>query len=208
LNVHYGQPSMVPPAPVEAKPRRLRVTLIVIGALALLAAVTWAAGGMRPRSAGPVRTVAGRTVNQGLYDVQVLDARSGRIKPDSYSPPANLLLVRMRVTDLGDKSYGVGSFIEGVAVELSPGKYLPADFVNSSGYVYGQKTTEIHPRLPVEVTVVWQLGTATVPRTVPVALKLWEYDQSFTTDEFNWSVTKQSPIKAKVSVPVRLGATS
>jgi hypothetical protein len=43
---------------------------------------------------------------------------------------------------------------------------------------------------------------------VTVALRKWEYGQSFTTDTFYWSVTKQSPIMAKVSVPVRTGATS
>jgi hypothetical protein len=207
MSVPYEQPP-VPSAPVGPRPRRLRVTLVVIGVLVLLAAVTWAAGGMRARADGPVRAAAGRTVNQGLFDVQVLDARSGRIKLDDYSPPANLLLVRMRVTDLGDRSYGVGSFVGGVAAEAAPGKYIAPDFMNSTGYIYGQKTTEIHPRLPVEVTVVWQLGGATAPRTLPVALRKWEYGQSFTTDEYYWSVTKESPIAAEVRVPVRLGATS
>jgi hypothetical protein len=78
----------------------------------------------------------------------------------------------------------------------------------SQGDIDGQETDEIHPRLPVVVQVVWKLGDAIAPRTLTVALRLWEYDQSFTTDEFYWSVTKQSPIKAEIKVPVRLGATS
>jgi hypothetical protein len=208
INVYYDQP-VAPLPPAEAKPRRrLRVTLIIIGVLVVLTAVTAAAGGLRAQPKGPVQSVAGRTVNQGLFDIQILDARSGRMKLSSFDPVANLLIVRMRVTDLGDKSYGVGSFVEGITAEPKPGKYAEPDLMDTQGDINGQVTSEIHPRLPVVVQVVWKLGNATAPRTLTVALRLWEYGQSFTTDEFYWSVTKQSPIKAEVKVPVRLGATS
>ncbi|MGI5225392.1 hypothetical protein [Actinoallomurus sp. CA-142502] len=208
MNVYYDEP-VAPPPPGEVKPRRrMRVTLIIIGALVVLAAATWAAGGLRAQPGGPAQSVAGRTVNQGLFDVQILDARSGRMKLSSFDPAANLLVVRMRVTDLGDQSYGVSSFISGVAAEPKPGKYVEPDLMDSVGVVDGQVTSEIHPRLPVVVQLVWKLGDATAPRALTVALRLWEYGQSFTTDEFYWSVSKQSPVKAEVKVPVRLGATS
>jgi hypothetical protein len=208
INVYYEQPVVRRP-PEKAKPRRrLRASLVIIGLLVVLAAITGAAGGLRAQPHGPVQSVAGRTVNQGVFDVQILDARSGRMKLSSFDPVSNLLIVRMRVTDLGDKSFGVSSFIQGVAAEPKPGKYAEPDLMASQGDIDGQETDEIHPRLPVVVQVVWKLGDAIAPRTLTVALRLWEYGQSFTTDEFYWSVTKQSPIKAEVKVPVRLGATS
>lgn len=208
INVYYDQPAPRPPDEVEKPRNRLRVALIIVGVLVVLIAVTGVAGGLRAQPGGPVQSVAGRTVNQGLFDVQILDARFGRMKLSSFDPLENLLVVRMRVTDLGDQSYGVSSFIEGVAAEPKPGKYAEPDLMASAGDVDGQNTSEIHPRLPVVVQVVWKLGSATAPRTLTVALRLWEYGQSFTTDEYYWSVTKQSPVKAEVKVPVRLGATS
>jgi hypothetical protein len=114
----------------------------------------------------------------------------------------------MRVTDLGDESYGIGSFVHGLAAEPKPGKYAEADIMRSEGDINGEDTSSIHPRLPVIVQAVWVLGNAAAPPNVTIALRTWSYGQSFTTDTFYWSVTKQSPIKAKVSVPVRQGATS
>lgn len=208
INVYYDQP-VAPRPPAEAKPRRMAAGDVDHHRGPRGAHRGDGRGrGLRAQPNGPVQSVAGRTVNQGLFDIQILDARSGRMKLSSFDPVANLLIVRMRVTDLGDKSYGVGSFVEGITAEPKPGKYAEPDLMDTQGDVNGQVTSEIHPRLPVVVQVVWKLGNATAPRTLTVALRLWEYGQSFTTDEFYWSVTKQSPIKAEVKVPVRLGATS
>jgi hypothetical protein len=184
------------------------VLLVVVAALAILIAGTWAAGGLRAQPSGPASGRPGAVMNQGLFDIQILDARAGSMKLHEFDPAANLLIVRMRVTDLGGESYGVGSFIHGIVAESKPGKYVEADYMRSEGDVNGEETSSIHPRLPVVVQVVWVLGNAAAPPKVTVALRTWEYGQSFTTDTFYWSVTKQSPIKAKVSVPVRQGATS
>ncbi|MGH3380370.1 MAG: hypothetical protein ACRDP6_37110 [Actinoallomurus sp.] len=182
--------------------------LAVMGVLAVLLAVAGVFGGFRAQAGGPVAVKAGSTVDQGLFHVQVMDARSGRMKLSSFDPLRNLLLVRMRVTNTGDKSFGISSFLDGVAAESKPGTYLQPDFTASEGDIDGQVTSSIHPRLPVTVQLVWPLGNATAPRTVTLALRQWDYGQSFTSDTFYWSVTKQSPIKAKVAVPVRMGATS
>jgi hypothetical protein len=188
--------------------RRWPVLLAVLGALAILVAVAGVFGGLRAQANGPQQAKAGSTVGQGLFDVQIVDARAGRLKLHEFDPAANLLIVRMRVTDRGNESYGIGSFIHGIAAEPKPGKYAEADLMRSEGVINGEETSSIHPRLPVIVQVVWVLGDAAAPPDVTVALRTWEYGQSFTTDTFYWSVTKQSPITAKVSVPVRQGATS
>jgi hypothetical protein len=184
------------------------VLLVILAALVVLTAVLWAVGGLKAQPGGPVEAKAGRVVGQGLFNVQIMDARAGRMKISSFDPPANLLVVRMRVTNLGDQSYGISSFLDGIAAEPQHGKYVTADLMRSQGYAVDQVTSSIHPRLPVTVQLVWTLGNATPPRTATLALRTWEYGQSFTTDTFYWSVTKQSPIAAEVAVPVRTGATS
>jgi hypothetical protein len=184
------------------------VLLVVAGALALVTAVTWAAGGLRAKPGGPIVARPGSVVDQGLFHVQVMDARAGRMKLSEFDPAANLLVVRMRVTNRGDRSYGISSFLWGLAAEPRRGGHVQPDLMRSQGDVQGDVTTSIDPRLPVVVQVVWPLGNATAPSAVTVALRQWEYGQSFTTDVFEWSVTKQSPITATVTVPVRAGATS
>jgi hypothetical protein len=184
------------------------VFLAVTAVLAVLVAVAAVFGGFRARPGGPVTARPGSVVGQGLFDVQILDARAGRMKLNSFDPPADLLIVRMRVTDLGDRSYGLVSFLHGIAAEPRPGRYVEADVMRSHGDIDGQVTSTIHPRLPVVVQAVWPLGGAATPSKVTVALRTWEYGQSFTTDTLYWSVTKQSPVQAKVTVPVRAGATS
>lgn len=181
---------------------------MILAALVVLTAVIWVAGGLKAKPGGPVAAKPGRVVGQGLFNIQVMDARSGQMKISSFDPLANLLVVRMRVTNLGDKSYGISTFLSGVAAEPKHGKYLTADIMRSQGYAGNQVTSSIHPRLPMVVQLVWLLGNATAPRTVTVALRTWEYSQSFTTDTYDWTVTKESPISAKVAVPVRAGATS
>jgi hypothetical protein len=184
------------------------VLLVITAALVILTATLWATGGLQARPGGPITVKPGRTVGQGIFNVQVLDARAGSMKLHAFDQPANLLIVRMRVTGIGNKSYGVGSFVGGIAAEPKPGTYAEAEPTRSEGDIDGEETSEIHPRLPVTVQVVWILGNAAAPPNVTVALRTWEYSQSFTTDTFAWSVTPQSPITAKVAVPVRQGATS
>ena len=182
--------------------------LAILGALALLVAVAGVFGGLRGQASGPQQAKPGSTIDQGLFDVQLMDVRAGRMKLHEFDPEANLLIARLRVTNRGDESYGIGSFIHGVAAEPKPGKYAEADLMRSEGEINGEETSSIHPRLPIIVQVVWVLGDSAAPPDVTVALRTWEYGQSFTTDEFYWSVTTQSPVKAEVSAPVRQGATS
>jgi hypothetical protein len=182
--------------------------LAVLGVLALLIAVAGVFGGLKAQNSGPQRATAGKTVDQGLFDVQIMDARAGRMRLSSFDPISNLLLVRMRVTNQGKQTYGVSTFLDGIAAEPKPHRYVAADLMKSEGDAAGEETSSLHPHLPVIVQAVWPLPEGTTPSSVTVALREWDYGQSFTTDTIYWSVTKQSPIQAEVSVPVRAGATS
>jgi hypothetical protein len=181
----------------------------IVGFLAVLTGVAGLFGGLRAQAGGPGHLAAGQTVDQGLFKVQILDARAGRIKTSSFeTTPQNLLIVRMRVTNLGDRTWGITTFLWGIAGVPKPGSYVDADMMKSLGNVRGFHTASIHPRLPVEIEAVWVMPPDDAPHKVTVALRKWDYSQSFTTDTFEWSVTKKSPIAAEVTVPVRLGATS
>jgi hypothetical protein len=198
-----------PADPADHPPRRgPLVTAAVAGALALLVAVLGVLGGLDTRSSTPPRVGPGATVDQGLFKVQVLDARAGRIKVNSFEPAKNVLITRLRVTNLGDRSRGVSTFLAGLVAEPAPGRQVAADSMDSEGKVGDANTTEIHPRLPVEVQALWSLPTGTAPRSVTLALRTWVYGQSFTSDTFDWTVGKASPLTARAVLPVRTGATS
>ena len=140
--------------------------------------------------------------------MKVLDARAGRMKIHEFDAPANMLVVRMVVTDQTNDSYGIGSFLGGVAAEPKARAFQEPDGMKSEGDVHGNDTSTIHPRLPVVVQVRWPLPDGAAPGSVTVAFRTWAYGQGFTEDNIYWSVTKQSAIKATVTVPVRTGATS
>jgi hypothetical protein len=181
----------------------------VVGFLAVVTGVAGLFGGLRAQADGPGHVAAGHTVDQGLFKVQVLDARAGRIKTSSFeTSPQNLLVVRMRVTNMGPRTWGVSTFLWGLSGVPKSGGYVDADMMKSLGNAKGFHTSSIHPRLPVEVEAVWVMPPDDAPSKVTVALRKWDYSQSFTTDTFEWSVSKKSPIAALVTVPVRLGATS
>ncbi len=188
--------------------RRPLVWAGALVALVVVVSLTWVTGGLAAKPHGIPVVGVGRTVDQGLFAVQVLDARTGRMRMHRFDPEKNLLVVRMRVTDQGDRSFGIPSFLGGMTAEPRPGKYADPDIMGSEGDVQGHDTSTIHPRLPVVVQVRWPLPDGTSPRSVTLAFRTWNYGQGFTDDTFYWSVTKQSPITAKVSLPVRTGATS
>ncbi|GAA4640840.1 hypothetical protein GCM10023196_107790 [Actinoallomurus vinaceus] len=182
--------------------------LSVVGVVAVTIALTGAFGGLGARPSAPAAVSPGATVDQGLFKVQVLDARTGRLKIGVFGKADNKLVVRARVTNTGDRSWGVISFLSGVVAEPKPGQYVKPDMTQSNGDLLGGTTTEIHPRLPVTVQLVWPLPETTTPRSVTLALRAWQYGQAFTTNDIGWSVTSTSPVTAKVTLPVRAGATS
>lgn len=178
----------------------------MLAVIAVLVAVAGAFGGLRKRPM-PVKAAPGKTIDQGLYKVQVLDARSGKFAVSSFEKPANKLVVRMRVTNVGDESHGVSIFLEGIVVQVN-GRRLQADFMGSNGQLPGGSTSYIHPHLPVTVQAVWPLPDGLALPSVTVGLRKWTYGQGFTNDSFSWTVTSKDPIVTTVTVPVRSGATS
>jgi hypothetical protein len=130
------------------------------------------------------------------------------MKASSFDAPSNTLVVRMLVDDRTHDSYGIGTFLGGVAAEPKPKSFAEPDSMKSEGDVQGNDTSTIHPRLPVVVQVRWSLPEGTTPKSATIAFRTWAYGQGFTEDTFYWSVTKQSPLTATVTVPVRAGATS
>jgi hypothetical protein len=184
------------------------VLVSVVIVLVVATAVAWATGGLRAKPSATAMVGPGKVVDQGLFKVRVLDARAGVMKVHSFDTPANLLVVRMQVTDLGKESYGISSFLGGVVAEPKPGTYVNPELMLSDGDIQGNLTSFIHPDLPVLLQVRWKLPKGNSPRSVTVALRKWTYGQGFTDDAFNWMVDRDSPMTAKVTVPVRVGATS
>jgi hypothetical protein len=197
-----------PDSESASRRRRPRVLVSVVIVLAVATAVAWVTGGLRAKPSAIAMVGPGKVVDQGLFKVRILDARAGVLKVHSFDTPANLLVVRMQVTDVGDQSYGISSFLNGLVAESKPGTYVQADLMQSEGDVHGSLTSTIHPRLPVTLQVRWKLPKDTTPRSVAIVLRQWSYGQGFTDETFYWNVTKDSPIAAKVTVPVRAGATS
>jgi hypothetical protein len=176
----------------------------VLGVAALVIGVTAAFGGLRAAPGGPAKGTPGRPIDQGPFTVTVQNARTADVKQFS-GPPKHSLVVTMRVLNTSAKSLGIISLLSGVVAEPKPGRYVDADTMDSTGVIAGAKTSYIHPRLPIDVQLVWALPANTTPPAVTLAFRKWAYGQSFTTDTFDWTVTKQSPFTAKVTLPVQAG---
>jgi hypothetical protein len=181
-------------------------TAIVAVVLGVLAAVTWATGGLRAQSTAPAQVRPGSTVNQGLFSVQVVSAQVANMKVGFSANPVPVLAVRMRVTNNGEKSQAMeGGRSSGVSagVQLGPAPYRHPDEVR--GDPAPGLATALHPRLPHNVDVIWKL-TGAPPRQATVVLREWEYRLSFEEDQYYWTALDQ-PIIAQVTVPVRPGGT-
>jgi hypothetical protein len=191
--------------PVEKRSRSgLLAGAGVIAVLGLAVGVTAAIGGLRREPSGPARTGPGRPVDVSLFKVVPLDARMTAIRQFG-GPPKNAVVVRARVTDLGDRSWGITTFLDGVSAEPTPGHLADPDSLESTGVIGGEKTGEIHPRMPIEVRMVWTLPKGLSPRNLTVVFRQWSYGQSFTSDEFEWTIGHDSPVVAEVTFPVRSG---
>jgi hypothetical protein len=175
----------------------------VIAALGLAVGVTAALGGLRREPSGPAKTGPGRPVDVSLFKVVPLDARMTEIH-EFGGPPKNAVVVRARVTDLGDKSWGLSSFLDGVSAKVT-GRLVGPGPLDSTGVIAGEQTAEIHPRMPIEVRLVWRLPKGLTLRNLTVVFRQWSYGQSFTSDEFEWTIVHDSPVVAEVTFPVKPG---
>ncbi|MCO5996140.1 hypothetical protein [Actinoallomurus rhizosphaericola] len=196
-----------PPPPGDRTRPRLRVTAATLGAFGLVIAVVAVFGGLRAQSHAPAKGGPGKTFDQGLFTVDVLDARTGHDKNAFGGGRTKVLAVRMRVAVKDVRSHSVFEFLEGVMAEPKPGSYVAADNELTTGLIGGQKTSEIHPRLPIEVRAVWKIPETSAPTTVTVALRQWVYKHGFFDSAYYWYAGKDSSYAAKVGVSVQAGGS-
>ena len=198
--------SPTPPPGKRSRPRLL-VTAATLGAFGLVIAVAAVFGGLRAQPHDPAKGGAGTSFDQGLFTVELLDAGTGHEKSALDNKRTKVLAVRMRVTLKDDTSHAVSEFLDGVMAEPKPGSYVAADTMLTTGLIGGESTSEIHPRMPIEVRAVWKIPETSAPSTVTIALRQWDYRQGFTTPEYYWYAGKSSPYTAKVGLPVRAGGS-
>jgi hypothetical protein len=195
--------------PVESRTRRkLLVTGGVLFALIIFTAVSWLFGGLRAVSRPIPAQPANTWIDQGRFRVQVLGARAGLLEAGLAAKKENTLVVRMRVTNTADESATSGEFGRGITAQSGPGR--PANRVRDSEIlVSGGSEGYFHPRMPVQVDLIWPLPKdLSLPR-VTIALKNWEYvENPFGGSDPYWAMTKDSPTIATVTLPVQQGATS
>ncbi len=190
----------------ERPRRRPLVAAVSTGVPAVLIGVAAAFGGLRAQPSGPVKGGPGTTYDQGLFEVAVLDAHLEHRKDALSGKTAKVLAVRMHVTLKDKTSHGLTDFLDGMVAEPKPGTYVDADQGMTTGLIDGAATTEIHPRMPIDVLARWPIpGTAT-PSTVTIALRKWTHTQGFDSPTYYWYAGKSSSYAAKVVVPVRAAA--
>ncbi|WP_396449946.1 hypothetical protein [Actinomadura sp.] len=198
----------VPPAPRPQAPppraaaRRWAVPAAVLGAVAVLVAAVWLAGGFKETPKQPVKK-AGEPLDLGLFEVTVHDARIGLADGKFGSGKQRYLIVRMRVLNKGkeSKSLGIGGLSEGVSALTKVGKWVEPDRVD--GVAGGAKTDTAQPGLPVEASAMWELGPADSPSKLTVGLRKWSYEHGFTDSTYNWIVPPTSDVLAgRLTLPV------
>ncbi len=191
------------PAGERSRSRALPATAIVVAVVGALTAVTWVTGGLRAHSSGPDRVRPGATVDQGRFSVQVINAHTATAKLLWDNKPGPVLVVRMRVTNIGKDSVSMATrgcgFCSGVFLEP---KYLEPDDVK----VDPAKGTadSLQPRVPRDVDVFWKL-TGPAPQRVTIDLHQWTYRLQFNHDAYYWIAGKRAATVAAVTVPVRQG---
>jgi hypothetical protein len=195
------EPSPAEPEVPAEESRRRGLTPAVAGVFLLLTAVLWATGGLRATANGPLRAKPGVAVNQGRFTVTVKSARIGQVNEKLGSGRVSALVVRLTVVNNDKETVSLtGDLEDGFAGEPRPGTYLePTDII---GYAGGAETGMVQPGLPVEAEAVWELKPGTAPEQITVALRRWEYGSGFTELRKRWSVSKQSPMTATVTLAV------
>jgi hypothetical protein len=172
-----------------------------VGGLAVLTALLWAAGGLKTRPHGPAEVEPGAAVDQGRFTVKVQDARLARVRLVFGTRQVNALVVRMHVASNDKRTASLNTELQtGIAGEPRPGTYVQPAEVN--GLAHGFKTASVQPGLPVEAEAIWELGPGSAPRQITVVLRQWDYARGFTDLTERWTVTKESRIVAKVTLPV------
>ncbi|HZB32041.1 MAG TPA: hypothetical protein VE465_17930 [Streptosporangiaceae bacterium] len=193
------------PAGARSRSRALPTTAIVVAVAGALTAVTWVTGGWRSQSATPPPRVApGGSVDQGRFDVQVINARTERTKVGLDNALVPAIIVRMRVTNTGEDTVmidnGTSGFSAGVLLGPAPGRRAEGA---RNDPAKGPALT-LQPRVPRGIDLIWRLK-GTPPAQVTLNLHEWVRQLEFDHGGYLWLNGKDTPIAATVTVPVRQG---
>jgi hypothetical protein len=177
-------------------------------ALTIFTAVSWATGGLRAASSSAPAEPAKTWIDQERFRVQVLGARAGVMEAGLAAKKQNTLLVRMLVTNMADESATSLEFGRGITAQSGPGR--PANRVEDSEIVVaGGREGYFHPRIPVQVDLIWPLPNDIKLPRVTISLRRWEYvENPFSGADPYWAMHKDAPTVATVTLPVQHGATS
>jgi hypothetical protein len=212
MNPSTQQSEVRPPEPGPAgerprsrasRSRALPVTAIVVAVAGALTATAGVTGGLRGRSSSPTRVAPGKTVDQGLFSVQVRSAHTASAKLLFDNKPGPVLVVRMRVTNIGKDTTTMSSLGFGFAsgVFLEPKNLEPNDVKNDPAK---GTATSLPPRVPRDVDVFWKL-TGPQPQRVTIDLRQWTYQIQFDHGGYYWYAGKDAATVAVVTLPVRQG---
>ncbi|WP_146150277.1 hypothetical protein [Actinomadura rubrobrunea] len=182
------EPPMSPPPPrtsPEPARRRRLLPASAVGAVAVLASVLWATGGLKETPQEPGKA-PGKPIDLGWFDVTVRDARIATVQGVFDKTPQRRIVVRLRVVNKGKETatLGRGGFADGVAARTAKGTWLRPDEVE--GTAAGAPTDVVQPGLPVEAAAQWRLGPQDSPATFTVGLRKWKFDRGFTDTSFRW----------------------
>jgi hypothetical protein len=200
--------------PARGSRRALPATAAVAGVLTVLTAVTWVTGGLHAESASPRIGAPGAAIDQTRFTVRVDSARATTAKVSLEPKPVPILAVRMRVTNTGkdtvtleDPTFGftAGVFlgpevVGGVGWSGKHSRLREPDDVQTNPSVGTAET--VPPRMTRDVAVIWKL-TGPAPPQVTVDLRDWDYRLTFDRSEYIWWADQDSPVAAKITVPVR-----
>ena len=173
-------------------------------AVVVLAAVLWATGGLREKPKQPAKS-PGEAIDVGLFSLTVHDVRAG-VSGGGLDGSKRFLIVRMRVVNKGKETAWLGSsgLQGGVVARTKAGKWVEPDKV--TGVAAGSETYTVQPGLPVEASVMWELGPAQSPETFTFGLREWKYDHGFTDEDYLWRVQREGgELAARYTLPVGTG---
>ncbi|OLT10842.1 hypothetical protein BJF79_25570 [Actinomadura sp. CNU-125] len=201
--MQYASP--IPHQNTTGRRRRVVWVSAVVCAVVVLAAVLWVTGGLKEKPKQPVKS-PGKAVDAGLFSVTVHDVRAGVSDAGLETGSDRFLIVRMRVVNKGKETAWLGStgLQEGVVARTKAGKWVEPDKV--TGVAAGSETYTVQPGLPVEASVMWELGQAQPPETFTFGVREWKYDHGFTDNTYAWRIQQEGDaLAARFTLPVGTG---
>jgi hypothetical protein len=195
------------PVPAGRTHRNRYIAAGAAGLLVLFLAVTWVAGGFDAAARPSIAVKPGAWIDQGRFKLKVLNARAG-VLGAGFSTKKNQLAVRMLVENTSDESATSLELQRAIFASAKPGG--PRNEVTDSTIIVaGGSESYFHPRIPTQIDIFWELpnGTSLPQAIVSVRKSVFQREPVGAAEPF-WNLSKNSPVVATVTLPVRQGATS